>query len=645
MAFLQSPGVQVIEKDASAVTVGASTTVGGTVGVFQWGPVMQPVLLSSESDLVATFGKPNNNTFASFYSAANFLSYTSALWVTRAETVNKNASANGAGVLIQNIDSYEASFSDGQGTFGTFAARYPGTMGNSLLVSIADYNTFSTWEYKSQFTTAPGTSDFATSKSASNDELHIIIIDKDGKFTGTPGTTLEKFEFVSKASDAISYQGLSNYYVNVLRNRSSYVYWLDHPTIGVNWGTVAGGVEFAGLVDDNVTTSITVTGASVAANVATLSFATELTNPFVVGQSVTVGGMTPVEYNGTFVVTDSTTTTVKYALVGTIGVGTVFGTVSDASVISGYDFSYSLSGGTDQNTPSNAELELAWDLMADTETYDISLFFTGNADTALSKYVVDTIAEVRKDSVAFVSIVTPTGDPIFANSSTKLTDAAAFKTAIGNSNYTVIDSGYKYMYDKYNDKYRWVALNADIAGLCAKIDANQDTWMSPAGLTKGQIRGAIKLSWNPNQAHRDVLYKLSINPVVSFIGQGTMLYGDKTATLKPSSFDRINVRRLFLVLEKSISRSAKYNLFELNDSITRAQFIASVEPFLRDVRGRRGIDEFRVICDETNNTGQVISSNEFRATILIRPVYSINYITLSFTAVGPNVSFETAAAA
>ena len=562
MANLQSPGVQVLEKDASSVTPGSSTSVGGTVGVFQWGPVMTPMLLGSEADLTSIFHTPDSATFGSFFSVANFLSYTSACYVTRAATGNLNGTADGSGVLIKNIEQYESSFSAGQGAVGAFAARYPGLVGNSILVSIADAGTYTNWAYKDQFSGAPGTSEYVAGKGGANDELHIIVIDSLGKFTGTAGATLEKFAYVSKASDALSYQGLTNYYPNVIRNQSSYVYWMDHPTTGTNWGFTA--------------------------------------------------------------------------------VSTAFITLTD-TVAPGYDFSYQMAGGTDDNAPTNAELELAWDLYSDVETYDISLFFVGNADTELQKYVVDNIAEVRKNALLCLSMVTPAGGPIFSSSATAIADATTFKTAIGNSSYATIDSGYKYMYDKYNDRYRWVALNSDIAGLCAKIDANEDTWMSPAGLTKGQIRGVVKLAYNPNQAQRDALYKLSINPVVSFVGQGTVLYGDKTATLKPSAFDRINVRRLFLDLEKSISRSAKYQLFQQNDEITRQQFISSVEPRLRDVKGRRGIDEFKVICDETNNTPQVVSTNEFRGTILIKPVYSVNYITLTFTAVGGNVSFDVAA--
>lgn len=561
--YLQSPGVQIIEKDASGVTPGSSTSVGGTVGVFKWGPVMTPMLMGSEDNVVATFGAPDSSTFGSFFAVTNFLAYTSACWVVRANTVNKNATADGSGLLIKNVGSYDAGYADGQAAVGAFAARYPGALGNSITVSIADSATFATWEYKGQFQSAPSTSEFAASKGGTNDELHIIVIDSAGKFTGTPGATLEKFAYVSKASDAISYQGTSNYYANVLRNQSQYVYWTDHPTGTADWGTSAVGTAFDTLVD---------------------------------------------------------------------------------TVTAGYDFTYALAGGTDQNTPSNSELELAWDLLKNVETYDISIFFVGNVPTAVSKYVVDNIAETRKDAVLCITQTVTDGGPIYGTSATRLTDAAAFKTAIGNSNYTIIDSGFKYMYDKYNDKYRWVALNSDIAGLCAKVDQNQDTWHSPAGYTKGQIRGAIKLSWNPNQSERDELYKLAINSVVTFIGQGTLLYGDKTATLKPSAFDRINVRRLFLVLEKSIARSAKYNLFELNDAITRLQFVASVEPFLRDVQGRRGIDKFKVICDETNNTPQVVQTNEFRASILVKPIYSINFITLTFVATGASVSFEVAAA-
>lgn len=235
--YQQSPGVQVVEKDASAVTVGLSTTIGAYVGSFQWGPVLNPMLVSNEGDLVQLFGTPDTTTAPHFFAAANFLSYTNAMWLTRVVGASaSNASVAGSTILISNYDDYQANHSAGVNTFGTFAARYPGTKANGLKVSIADSATFATWEYKSYFTAAPGTSDFAAGKGGSNDEIHVIVIDALGKFTGAPGAILEKYEFLSKASDAISYQGVNNYYASVLGNRSQYVYWMSHDADGTNWG-------------------------------------------------------------------------------------------------------------------------------------------------------------------------------------------------------------------------------------------------------------------------------------------------------------------------------------------------------------------------------------------------------------------------
>lgn len=564
--FMQSPGIQISERDISTQVVGASSTVGGYVGTFQWGPVMEPVLVDGESAVVSLFGRPDQDTFPHFFAVTRFLSYANAMWIVRAETDNMNASADGAGILIKNTTEYdESDYISGAGDAGKFAARYPGTLGNSLLVSVADSGTYATWEYKDQFSGAPGTSDFVSGKGGANDELHIIVIDRLGRFSGVPGTILEKYEYVSKASDAKNFQGLTNYYPNVIRNNSQYIYWMDHTAEGANnWGSVAAGVTFTTLVD---------------------------------------------------------------------------------TVTAGYDFTYNLSGGTDDNQATVGELSLGWDLFKNVDLYDISLFPTGNATPELAKYVADNIGETRRDCVVFVTATKSDGSPIKGTSTTAVTDAIAFKTGFGNSTYSVIDSGYAYMYDKYNDVYRWVATNSDIAGLCSRVDTTHDVWHSPAGLSKGQIKNVVKLAWNPTKAQRDELYKNAINPVVTFTGQGTMLYGDKTATVKSSAFDRINVRRLFLVLEKTIANYSRNQLFELNDAITRQTFVSTVEPFLRDVQGRHGIEAFRVICDETNNGPSVVAANEFRGTILVRPRYSINFISLSFTSVGSSVSFEIAAGA
>jgi hypothetical protein len=562
MATLQSPGVQIIEKDASITVVGASTTLGGTVGVFQWGPVMVPILLDTEDTLVSVFGKPNDSMFSSFYGVANFLAYSRGMYVVRAATGNLNAVASGSAVLIKNVDEYDAAYAAGQASVGPVAARYPGSLGNGLVVSFADSATFAAWPYKDLFNGAPSTSEYAASKGGSNDELHVVVVDDAGKFTGTPGAVLERFAYVSKGSDAISFQGLNNYYANVIRNQSSYVYWMDHPAGVADWGT------------------------SVISN--------------------------------------------------------AFDSLND-TVTPGYDFTYQLVGGTDDHTPTDGELQAAWDIFKDSELYDITLFPVGGVSHTVAKYVVDNIGEYRRDCVVFASASLANGSPIFGTSATKLSDATAFKTAMGDSSYAFFDSGFKYQYDKYNDKYRWVALNSDTAGLAARVDQTHETWYSPAGYTKGQVKGVTKLAWNPNQTERDALYKQSINSIVTFANQGTILFGDKTGTTKPSAFDRINVRRLFLVLEKSIARMSKYQLFDFNDEITRQQFIAAVEPYLRGVQGRRGISAFTVICDKTNNTDAVIAANEFAGKIIVIPNYSINGITLTFTAANGSVSFDTAA--
>ena len=325
--------------------------------------------------------------------------------------------------------------------------------------------------------------------------------------------------------------------------------------------------------------------------------------------------------------------------------GTDIATGTDYTFVSGVDVS-SLTGGTDDYTLTAGEIKLAYDLFANTETLDINLVLGGASSTvadteaAMDTHVtmITSLVESRRDCVGFVSP--------YRGATVGVADSiAATKNVVDgfnncpSSSYMVFDSGYKYMYDKYNDVYRFVPLNGDTAGLCAFTDQIADSFFSPAGFNRGNIRGAVKLSFNPTKAERDQLYKARINPVVNFPGQGVVLFGDKTALSKPSAFDRINVRRLFLLLEKAISTAAKFQLFEFNDEFTRAQFRNLVEPFLRDIQGRRGITDFSVVADGTNNTGEVIDRNEFVADIFIKPARSINFITLNFIAVRTGVSF------
>ena len=303
-------------------------------------------------------------------------------------------------------------------------------------------------------------------------------------------------------------------------------------------------------------------------------------------------------------------------------------------------------GADEANTTAGSVLATVlagYDLFASAEDVDISLLMTGKSiggtnGEQISNYLVDNIAETRKDCIVLTS---PDKADVVNNSGLDQSqDTVDFRNSCRSSSYLVIDSGYKYQYDKYNDIFRYVPLNGDIAGLCVRTDSQRDPWFSPAGFNRGQIKNIVKLAYNPDQADRDLLYKNGINPVATFPGQGTILFGDKTALSKPSAFDRINVRRLFIVLEKAISTAAKFSLFELNDEFTRAQFVSLVEPFLRDVQGRRGIYDYRVVCDETNNTGQVIDSNQFVGDIYVKPAKSINFIQLNFVAVRTGVSFD-----
>ena len=309
-----------------------------------------------------------------------------------------------------------------------------------------------------------------------------------------------------------------------------------------------------------------------------------------------------------------------------------------------------LASGTDDYAATNGEIATAYEKFNDTENVDISLLLCGPSQTGAdatgdtkATAVMD-IATARKDCVAFIS---PARADVVgvANAITQTQNVISFADGLPSTSYAVIDSGYKYMYDRYNDVFRFVPLNGDIAGLCARTDNIADPFFSPAGFNRGQIRGAVKLAFNPNQTQRDELYKARINPVVAFPGQGTVLFGDKTAQAKPSAFDRINVRRLFITLEKAVSTAAKFQLFEFNDEFTRAQFRNLVEPFLRDVQGRRGITDFSVVCDDSNNTGDVIDRNEFRADIFVKPARSINFIQLNFIATRTGVAFSEVAGA
>jgi len=585
MAFQVSPGVSVNEVDLTTTIPATSVSTGAIVGTFNWGPVNSPTLVSSEIQLVSRFGEPDANTSKSFFTAANFLSYSNSLQVVRAGNTSSqfNASSNAsAQVVIQNELDY---FNPASGAYDnpsvfpndvSYSARYTGAIGNSIEVltfantsptawSEATTNSasslYSTWhQYADVFDYAPNTSPYVLNVTGQylGDELHVLVIDKLGFITGTAGTILEKYQSLSKFKDAKATDGTSNYYREVLFRKSKYLYSINPPT-------------------DNPTSW------------------------------------------GSLVSTSSSFSTAEFA---------------NTAIFA---------GGADGAITENDYVTALTNSFADKEKIDISLLMTGDGTSDFQNEAI-TVAQNRMDCVAFISpplsvvqVTTDTGSEIveWAQSVTPYDTTGLTLT----SSYAVVDSGWKYQYDKYNDKYVWVPLNGDIAGLCARTDASADPWYSPAGVSRGAIQNIVKLAYNPNQADRDILYKAGINPVVSFPGEGTLLFGDKTFLNRPSAFDRINVRRLFIVLEKTIARAARGSLFEFNDSFTQSQFVNLVEPFLRSVQSRRGIYNYRVVCDSTNNTPDVIDANQFVGDIYIQPARSINYIQLNFIATRTGVDF------
>lgn len=638
MAFQLSPGVQVTETDLTSVVPAVGTSIGGTVGNFTWGPVDEIVDISDENQLVDRFGLPGSD-FETWFSTASFLAYTGLCKVVRAsDSASRNASISGTVVQIKNEDQYTETYEGGNSDAqGMWSAKYPGLLGNGIIVGMsdgtnADFNltgswtttTSSTamtspgadgaattelyvgatvydsagvligtvsavtdddnvvltanaavavtsatvtrkWEYLSQFDYTPGTTAWATDAGVTDDEVHIIVIDSNGSITGKANTVLEKYQGVSKASDAKNSFGETNYYKNVINNRSKWLWQMDHPASAVETNKAPWAVptETANL------------------NYSLKAYTTTLL---------------PSEIRGT------------------------------------------TSGGVDA-TPLAGDIVTAFDLFANDELVDVNLLFVGDLPVANASQVIDNVADVRKDCVVFLS---PDKASVVGQTSGQKDNILADITgaSLTRSSYAVMDSGWKYMYDRYFDVYRWVPCNGDTAGLCARTDADSDPWFSPAGYNRGRIKNAVRMAYSPNKSDRDALYKGGVNPIVGFPGSGIVLFGDKTLLEKPSAFDRINVRRLFIVLEKAIATASKFQLFEFNDEFSRAQFKNLVEPFLRDVQGRRGIYNFRVVCDATNNTQQVIDSNSFVADIFIQPARSINFITLNFVATRTGIQFE-----
>jgi hypothetical protein len=925
MATQLSPGVQVREIDLTNFIPATGTAGGATVGQFHWGPVNQYTIINDTNTLTSIFGKPTDANYVDWFSCSNFLAYTDNLNIIRvvdstSDTPALNSSVDGSGFRVDNESHYVNLIASGSGSTEVFTARYPGVLGDSIKVSMCDAGTYDSWEYKYQFDFAPGTSEYAAALGSANDELHVVVVDEDGKFTGVPGEILERYSFVSKARDA---KGLDNepiFYGTVINNTSNYVWYfspvtgssyldllksVESVTVGGTPGPTAGfgsnyglpiitftddatgtpedpaGTGAAGeavLNDDGSITSIVITnpgtgysasvsatitdsgedataqvtslvggvvttvspitegnsyrtatvtvtdqgsGATATANLAatgvvktvtlnnastalgdgphtatltnvggatsdaTVSFdvatgtasnlqltdagagytgttftavvaldgvADDVTVDIVIGYdlstitvdtggtdygtastidvaltggnpdtaataavtTVTSGVVAAITVTGgsgalyetapTVAITPGGSGATVTAVIGDIGTptegqitsyvvtagGTNYGnpavtvapggsgatitlvTMADEDTagtnwatnaadssgnpvtfyslksVSDGAWASSLSGGADGADAAASDYIAGWNLFQNAEEVDVSLLFTGNgggSDTnrTIIRHVIDNVCEIRRDCMVFFSpnltdVLNETQPGAIANITDFVADPA---TGVNrNTSFAVCDSGWKMQYDVFSDKYRWIPLNADVAGLSARTETDFDAWWSPAGLNRGQIKNVVSLAFNPNKTSRDELYKKNVNSVVSFTGEGVVLYGDRTQLKKGSAFSYINVRRLFIVLEKSIARASRYQLFEFNDTFTRSQFVGMVEPYLRTVQAKRGIQNFRVVCDETNNTGEIIDRGEFVASIYIKPARSINFITLNFIAVRTGVEFS-----
>ena len=694
MAFQVSPGVEVKEIDLTNVIPAVSTSIGAFAGHFSWGPVGEVKVVSSEKELTNEYGTPVDTTtggqydnYTSFLQAASFLKYSNTLRISRAcSTDAKNAagSGHGADTRVTKINkdddfagtSFGAAGSKDLGLSGVVHARCPGTAGNSLKLQIATplvaSGSFPDTTLDGKVSSAPTTTAWATANvtGTPNDEVHIAVIDEDGVFTGVKGEVLEIFEGLSLYSDALK-DGGSNYYKTVINRDSKYVFINETAFAAAFDTTTYAGPGTAGSTgkvfeDDSIkngiktfTPALTVTAGTSGLAANTYYISTEDT-----GVTVSTSGAGQASFKVVLTADGNSftaqTTLIKsgrgFAGSGTIDIPeTLLGSsqgdadeklrITVDTVHSTPDpniFSYSLFKGVDGTSAADsskaANVTTALTQFANPEAIDINLLFAevdADGQTAISGKVTEVCGTTRKDCVGFIS-PHPTANDVTEVKGDLITSGA---TGISSS-YIVLDSSAVYVYNKYTDSYRYIPANGHIAGLCARTDDTNDPWFSPAGFNRGNLLGVTKLKWNPTKSDRDTLYKAGINPIISEPGQGVLLFGDKTAQSKPSAFDRINVRRLFVVLEKAISTASKFQLFELNDEFTRAMFRNMTEPFLRDVKGRRGITDFLVVCDETNNTGAVIDANRFVADIYIKPARSINFITLNFVATRTGVEFS-----
>lgn len=725
MGFQVSPGVNVSEIDLTGIIPAVSTTEGALAGWFRWGPAEERNLISSEEELVSTFGEPDSTNFTTFFTAANFLSYGNKLFVARAipaDAINSTVLQNQSTVannevatqtdLIKNSEHHDGLTLSSTASLSAFIAKYPGSLGNSLKISVCDsplaFESTFTGVTNSSMDVAGSNNNFVATMSVGSNTLlfsqtgtesgdssgqtsHAIRVGANLSMT-TAQTVFTVGDTVRLGNSTIGYQTAKIVAKSAVQAGGSHAggtttftanvsFTLDqkyrlssdlsaNSTVGdsINSGGVTRFWEYRDNVDK--APGQTEWSNNVANNTANDELHIIITdedgditgvkdNILEVWEGLSRASDAKNESGESIYYKDVIDNQSNWVWVGgtniraTSNVNTAAQTYSNTGALLNnhvnavIPFTSSFQVGSDGTNPNETSIAIgqlasAVDLFKSPEDVDISLVVAGLSRGGTNgeqwpNYLIDNIADVRKDCVVFCS---PEKADVVNNTGGESNDVKTFADSLTPSSYAVMDSGWKYQYDKYNDVYRYIPLNGDIAGLCVRTDDTRDPWFSPAGYNRGVIKNAIKLPYNPDKADRDILYKNKVNPVITQPGQGTLLFGDKTLLSKPSAFDRINVRRLFIVLEKAIATAAKFTLFEFNDEFTRAQFRNMVEPFLRDVQGRRGIFDFRVVCDETNNTGEVIDGNRFVGDIYVKPARAINFIQLNFVAVRTGVEFS-----
>ena len=635
MGFQVSPGVNVSEIDLTTIIPAVSTTTGAFAGHFRWGPVDQRVLVDSEDTLFKNFSHPTTNTAIDFFTAANFLAYGNSLYTVRVINANtgavqaRNATSTGntsITALIKNEDDYNANYSNGIAGGGMWIAKYPGLLGNNIRVSVCPSGNAYTSTLTGTLSFTNNSITVTGSGTAFTNQLTVGDI-----LVAGPDRAIVKVGAITNATSLT----LQNKYIGntvtgqtVTRRWEYFDYFPSAPGTSFQAGQWGGSGDEMHIVvadEDGGITGIANTIIEVHAGVSkTINAKSE--------------NGTDISYKN-YMNKNSRWVWWNAHVTGITGGRSVQSAVNHASGAQSRPVNASLQRGRDGSMPRSADYINGYNKFRNAEDVDVSLILGGASNSTVANHLISNIAEYRKDCIAVLS---PLQTDVVNNSSysgAEVDDIISFRNNLPSTSYAVLDSGWKYQYDKYNDVYRYVPANGDTAGTMVRTDIDRDPWWSPAGFNRGQIKNVVKLAFNPNKSERDQLYKAGINPITTFPGEGTILFGDKTLLTKPSAFDRINVRRLFIVLEKAISTAAKYTLFEFNDAFTRAQFKSLVEPFLRDVQGRRGITDFRVVCDETNNTPEVIDRNEFVGDIYIKPARSINFIQLNFVAVRTGVDF------